>query len=184
MTCRIIFAGYGGQGVIFAGKLLCMAAMYSGKNVSHIPSYGAEMRGGTANCSVVISDREIPSPLVFSPDAICVFNEPSLAKFGPMVRQGGLILYNSSLIGGEPSFPGVTSVPVPANALAEEAGSSQAANMVMVGALTARVPELATREALINALPSAVSSRKKDLISLNEKALRAGYKSIGALAAR
>jgi 2-oxoglutarate ferredoxin oxidoreductase subunit gamma len=182
MMTRIIFAGYGGQGVILAGKLLAVAAMQSGKSVSHIPSYGVEMRGGTANCSVVVSDAEIPSPLVTSPDVVCIFNDPSLAKFGPLVRKGGLLFYNSSLIKTEPAFPGVTSVPVAANDLAEAAGSYRAANMAMVGALVARVPDLATVEALVKALDAAISTRKKDLLELNGKALRAGYQAMMSMA--
>jgi 2-oxoglutarate ferredoxin oxidoreductase subunit gamma len=154
--------------------------MQSGKSVSHIPSYGVEMRGGTANCSVVVSDEEIPSPLVVSPDVVCIFNEPSLAKFGAAVRKGGLLLYNSSLILTEPSFPGITSIPVPANALAEEAGSYKAANMAMVGALIARVPELTTLNALLSALEPSISSRKKDLLELNARALKAGYSAMVA----
>jgi 2-oxoglutarate ferredoxin oxidoreductase subunit gamma len=172
MMTRIIFAGYGGQGVILAGKLLAVAAMQSGKSVSHIPSYGVEMRGGTANCSVVVT----------SPDVVCIFNDPSLAKFGPLVRKGGLLFYNSSLIKTEPAFPGVTSVPVAANDLAEAAGSYRAANMAMVGALVARVPDLATVEALVKALDAAISTRKKDLLELNGKALRAGYQAMMSMA--
>jgi 2-oxoglutarate ferredoxin oxidoreductase subunit gamma len=175
MTGRLIFAGSGGQGVILAGKLLCVAAMQLGKYVSHIPSYGAEMRGGTANCSVVISDAEIPSPLVFSPDICLVFNSPSLVKFGPQVRKGGVLFYNSSLITAAPEIDGVSSIPVPANDLAEQAGSYKAANMVMIGALIARHPELATLEAVINALPHAVSSRNKEFNALNARALEAGF---------
>ncbi|MBN2351994.1 MAG: 2-oxoacid:acceptor oxidoreductase family protein [Spirochaetales bacterium] len=184
MMTRLIFAGYGGQGVILAGKLLAVAAMKSGKCVSHIPSYGVEMRGGTANCSVVVADEEIPSPLVFSPDIVCIFNEPSLIKFGPIVRKGGLLFFNTSLIDAEPNVPGVTCIPVPANTLAEEAGSYQTANMVMVGALVARVPELASLSALIAALPSTVSARKKDLLQLNEKALKSGFDLIQAPVSR
>ncbi len=178
MMTRLIFAGHGGQGVILAGKLLAVAAMQSGKNVSHIPSYGVEMRGGTANCSVVVADEVIPSPLVFSPDIVCIFNEPSLAKFGPVVRKGGLLFYNSSLIDAEPKVPDVTCVAVPANKLAEEAGSSQTANMVMLGALVARVPELASLSSLIAAMESTISARKKNLLNLNEKALKSGYESV------
>jgi 2-oxoglutarate ferredoxin oxidoreductase subunit gamma len=181
MTTRLIFAGHGGQGVILAGKLLAVAAMQMGKSVSHIPSYGVEMRGGTANCSVVISDEDIPSPLVSSPDVVCILNEPSLDKFGPMTREGGLLFYNSSLIDVEPSFPKVTAIPVPANSLATEAGSYKVANMAMVGALVARVPELATLEALIAALDTSISSRKRDLIELNQRALRAGYNAVASL---
>ncbi len=178
MTTRLIFAGYGGQGVILAGKLLAIAAMQSGKYVSHIPSYGVEMRGGTANCSVVVSDEEIPSPLVFAPDIACILNEPSLQKFGPRVRKGGLIFFNASLIPDAPSFPGVTSVPVPANALAEEIGSFKTANMVMLGALVFRVPDLTTLDSLKEALAPATLSAKKHLLELNEQALAAGFRSL------
>lgn len=180
MITRLVFAGYGGQGVILAGKLMATAAMQLGKHVSHIPSYGVEMRGGTANCSVVVSDEEIPSPLVFHPDIACVFNEPSLAKFGPLVRKGGLLFYNVSLISDPPAFDGVTTIPVPANALSGELGSYKAANMVMLGALVARVSELATLDALKAALVPATSASKKHLLELNERALDAGYKVIQA----
>jgi 2-oxoglutarate ferredoxin oxidoreductase subunit gamma len=175
MMTRLVFAGYGGQGVILAGKILATAAMQLGKHVSHIPSYGVEMRGGTANCSVVVSDGEIPSPLVFHPDIACVFNEPSLTKFGPLVRKGGLLFYNVSLIPDPPAFSGVTSVPVPANGLAEEIGSAKSTNMVMLGALVSRVPDLATLDSLKAALRPSTSSSKKHLLELNEQALDAGF---------
>ena len=99
----IIFVGFGGQGVLLAGKLVCIAAMAEGKYVSHIPSYGAEMRGGTANCSVVISDKEIASPVVPKPSVAVVLNQPSLTKFEPRVKEGGILIYNSSLIDIKPT---------------------------------------------------------------------------------
>lgn len=185
MTTSLVFAGFGGQGVILAGKLLCVASMKMGLHVSHIPSYGAEMRGGTANCSVVIADEEIPSPLVFHPHVACMFNEPSLFKFGPRVREHGILLYNSTLIKKAPDYPGITIIAVPANRLAEETtGSAKAANMVMVGALAALRPELATLEALNLALEDAVSSRNKALNVKNVKALKAGFEAITATAIR
>ena len=94
----IFFGGFGGQGIILAGRVICLAAMHDGKHVSHIPSYGAEMRGGTANCSVIVSDEEIAAPLVPEPDVLIVMNTPSLSKFQPMVRPGGLLIWNKSLI--------------------------------------------------------------------------------------
>jgi len=139
-----------------------------------------EMRGGTANCAVVVSDTEIPSPLVFSPDIALVFNEPSLIKFGPLVRKGGLLFYNSSLIHDAPAFPGVTAVSVPANTLAEEAGHYKSANMVMLGALVARVPDLSTLAALCSALRPGTSSSKRELLELNERALSAGFNLLAA----
>jgi 2-oxoglutarate ferredoxin oxidoreductase subunit gamma len=185
MTTSLIFAGYGGQGVILAGKLLCIASMKMGLHVSHIPSYGVEMRGGTANCSVVIANHEIPSPLVFHPDVVCVFNEPSLAKFGPQVREGGIILYNASLIKTAPVFPGVSAVPVNANDLAERTtGSAKTANMVMVGALAALKPELVTLDVLSKALEDAISSRNKAKNVKNIDALKAGFDAVAALVIR
>ena len=103
MREEIIFAGFGGQGIILSGTIICLAAMKEGKKVTHIPSYGAEMRGGTANCSVVISDEEIASPMVPHPSVCVVMNKPSLLKFEPRLREGGTLLYNSSLIDIEPT---------------------------------------------------------------------------------
>ena len=103
MTTEIIFAGFGGQGVILAGKILTLAGMSEDKFVSHIPSYGAEMRGGTANCSVIVSDEEVASPVIENPDVVVALNKPSMTKFEPLLKKGGLLIYNSSLIDIEPT---------------------------------------------------------------------------------
>jgi 2-oxoglutarate ferredoxin oxidoreductase subunit gamma len=170
----IFFAGFGGQGVILAGRLLCLAAMKEGKFVSHIPSYGAEVRGGTANCSVVVSDEQIASPLVAHPSICVVMNSPSFVKFQPFVKPGGLFIYNSSLIELEPERADIEALPVNANAIAEEIGSYRAANMVALGLLLKKRP-VASLEAVLAALDEAVSARNRELNEINRKALRRGF---------
>jgi 2-oxoglutarate ferredoxin oxidoreductase subunit gamma len=171
----IFIAGFGGQGVILTGRLLCLGAMAEGKRVSHIPSYGAEMRGGTANCSVVVSDEEVASPLVPRPTALIVLNTPSLAKFQSSVRPGGLLIWNSSLIDIAPARTDVQCVAVRANELAEAAGSYKAANMVVLGLLLARRPGIASLAAVSAALSEAVSARHRELNDINRAALQKGY---------
>ena len=171
----IVFAGFGGQGIILSGLILCHAAMEEGKQVSHIPSYGAEMRGGTANCSVVISDLGIGSPLVPRPEVCVVMNKPSLLKYEPLIAVEGLLLWNSSLIDVRPARSDLRAVAVPANEIAEKEGSARAANMVMLGALARIKPELASLEALIHGLGEAVSARNKQLNAINVACLRKGY---------
>lgn len=170
----IFIAGFGGQGVILAGRLMCLAAMKEGKFVSHIPSYGAEMRGGTANCSVIISDTEIASPLVAHPSICIVLNTPSFIKFQPIVKPGGLFIYNSSLIDLLPDRKDVEALPLAANAIAEEAGSYKAANMVAVGFMVKKRP-VASLEAVLQAIDEAVSVRHRELNEINRKALRRGF---------
>lgn len=177
MIETIFFAGFGGQGVLLAGKLVCLAAMAEGRHVSHIPSYGAEMRGGTANCSVVVSDEEIASPLVPHPGVLVAMNSPSLLKFGPLVREGGLVIWNESLCEPPVERPGVAYLAVAANELAEGVGSYKAANMVAVGALLARRPGLASFAAVEAALDKAVSARHRELNEVNRKALKKGYEA-------
>ena len=175
MRQGIVFAGFGGQGIILSGLILCHAAMEEGRQVSHIPSYGAEMRGGTANCSVVVSDLGIGSPLVPRPDICVVMNKPSLLKYEPQLAAGGLLLWNSSLIDVLPARSDVQAVAVPANEIAEKEGSARAANMVMLGALAKLRPELASLEAVIHGLGEAVSARNKQLNAVNVACLRKGY---------
>lgn len=171
----IVFAGFGGQGIILSGMILCLAAMEEGKKVSHIPSYGAEMRGGTANCHVVISDSEIASPLVPHPGVCVVMNKPSLFKFEPALIPGGLLLWNSSLIDTAPARGDLRALAVPANELAEEEGSAKAANMVLLGTLSRLRPELASLEALIRGMEEAVSARNKKLNVINIACLKRGF---------
>lgn len=170
----IFIAGFGGQGVILAGKLICLAAMREGRYVSHIPSYGAEMRGGTANCSVIVSDEEIASPLVPHPSICVTLNSPSFVKFQPMVKPGGLLIYNSSLVELVPDRKDIESQSIKANDIAEELGSYKAANMVALGLLL-RLKPVASIESVLESLDEAVSARNKELNTINRKALLRGY---------
>jgi 2-oxoglutarate ferredoxin oxidoreductase subunit gamma len=175
MRQGIVFAGFGGQGIILSGLILCHAAIEEGRQVSHIPSYGAEMRGGTANCAVVVADSPIGSPLVPRPDVCVVMNSPSLRKYEPLISSQGLLLWNSSLIDEPPSRADIRAVAVPASQLAEAEGSARAANMVMLGALASLRPQLASLDSLIHGLGEAVSARNKKLNQINVACLRKGY---------
>ncbi len=172
---RIIIAGFGGQGVIMAGKLLCIAAMNENKFVSHIPSYGAEMRGGTANCSVVISDKEIGSPTVPKPSIAIIMNTPSLNKFESKIMPGGLLIYNSSLIDRKPERTDITVVDLKANDISEAEGSTRAANMAAIGKLLAVKPEIASLDSVIKALDVAISARNRKHNDVNIKVMKAAY---------
>ncbi|RME54940.1 MAG: 2-oxoacid:ferredoxin oxidoreductase subunit gamma, partial [Caldilineae bacterium] len=142
METSIVIAGFGGQGVLFAGQLLAYAALEADKHVTWIPSYGPEMRGGTANCTVIIADEPIGSPYAPNPDAVIAMNLPSTEKYLPLVRPGGLLLYNSSLVEPPEARPDIQMVPVPATELARAHGNERLANVVMLGALLALQPVL------------------------------------------
>jgi 2-oxoglutarate ferredoxin oxidoreductase subunit gamma len=173
MQTEWIIAGFGGQGVLFAGQLLSYAAMDAGLEVTWIPSYGPEMRGGTANCTVIISDQEIGSPLVQHPQAVIAMNLPSLDKYEPLIARGGTGVVNSSIVTRGPQRSDVTWVPVPANQLAEALGDRRMTNMVLLGALLARLPILPS-EALEQALHAHLPERHSHLLQLNVQALRKG----------
>lgn len=173
MLHEVLMAGFGGQGVMAMGSLLAYAAMLEGRHVSWLPSYGPEMRGGTANCHVVISDEPVACPLVTEPTAAIVLNRPSLDRFEKSVRPGGILIYNSSLIDRAPTRTDVRVVAVPANRIAEELGSARVANMVCLGtflALTGAVSASSVSQSLRKALPV----HRHDLIPLNEAALERG----------
>ena len=174
MTEKIIIAGFGGQGVILAGKILAYAGMIEGKYVSHIPAYGAEMRGGTANCSVVVSDREVASPLVPKPTSLIAMNQPSLEKFEAVVVPGGKIFVNESLIPVKSKRTDVEIFYIPANNLAEEAGSGKASNMVMMGAFIAATGAVDAGD-FKKSVPAVVSARNLKLNEINLKAFDLGY---------
>ncbi len=173
MQTEIIIAGFGGQGVLFAGQLLAYAAMDSGKEVTWIPSYGPEMRGGTANCTVVIADEEIGSPTVRNPKAAMVLNLPSFDKYEPLVVPGGVLVANSSLINRGFQRNDLQAVMIPANELAEKIADKRLTNMVMLGAMLARLPVLPI-EALEKALVDHLPERHKRLLASNFQALRQG----------
>jgi len=173
---EVIIAGFGGQGIMLAGKLLAQTAMKGGKEVTYMPSYGAEVRGGTANCMVVISDEAIASPVVTRPNSLIAMNKASLNKFGPRLKRGGLVVLNSSLIDEyEPGGfeEGVDIVSVPADELAIELGSQKAANMVAIGAYLERKGFFGA-DAACGALPEVLAKRYHKMLGLNSEALRRG----------
>lgn len=173
MLHEVIMAGFGGQGILSMGQLLTYAGMVEDKNVAWIPSYGPEMRGGTANCGITVSDTEISSPVVTNPTAVIIMNGPSLSKFVPLVKAGGLVLVNSSLVDEKVTRGDVTVIEIPANKVAEELGNARVAGMVMLGALitaTKMVSFDSVEESLRNVLPP----HRHKLIPLNREALEKG----------
>jgi 2-oxoglutarate ferredoxin oxidoreductase subunit gamma len=176
---EVIIAGFGGQGALFAGQLLAYAGLAHGRHVTWIPSYGPEMRGGTAHCTVIISDEPIGSPLIRHPSSVIALNLPSFEKYEEMVRVKGCIVYNSSLISRAPSRADIRYYPVPANAIAEELGSARQANMVCLGAwIAARA--LLPLELVSSALGERLSERQRRLLSSNQEALRRGAACVAA----
>ena len=169
----IRISGFGGQGVISAGVLLAQAGMMEGKEVSFFPAYGAEMRGGTANCSVVVASEEVSTPIVSSPDTAIVLNEPSLAKFEPMVKPGGLLIINSSLVNSKATRTDIKVLYVPCNEIAGELGNAKVMNMVAMGAFAAATGAISI-DAVARALPKVYKKLKPEVIELNVKALKRG----------
>jgi 2-oxoglutarate ferredoxin oxidoreductase subunit gamma len=174
MLTKTIFAGFGGQGVLLIGVCLATAAMNEDKHVTFLPSYGAEVRGGTANCTVSISTEEIASPIASSPDFVLAMNAPSLTRFQNMIRPGGTFVSNSTLVEQELSRKDVFEIRVPGGSIAEELGSMRSTNMVMLGAFAA-ASDLVSFRSLLDAVRSVAGAKKKELAELNEKALIAGY---------
>ena len=174
MKEQCIFAGFGGQGMLLIGKFLAEAGMESGKHVSWLPSYGPEMRGGTANCSVVVSDRPVASPLIAQADTILAMNKPSLLKFQSDVKPGGLLLINSSIIDIKTDRDDVDAVYVPCNEIAESIGNLKGPNVVFLGAYVAKKPEVISKEAVINAMRVELGEKKAKFLDGNIKALEAG----------
>lgn len=173
MLIKTVFAGFGGQGVLSMGLNLAQAAMIEGKHVTYLPSYGAEVRGGTANCTVAVSDEEIASPVASSPEFVVVMNRPSLVKFQNQLESGGLLFVNSSLVEELVSRGDIDVARVPANDIADKLGSPKSANMVMLGALIKK-SHLVSLASVNETLRTTLGSKAK-LIAVNEKALKAGY---------
>lgn len=170
---EIIVAGFGGQGVLAAGVILANAGLKAGLHSTWLPSYGGEMRGGTANCAVKVSENEIGSPYVYNPDILVAFNEPSLAKFESAVKSGGYIFINSSLISREDIRSDVTVVGVPITEVATELGNARVGNVVMLGTLIATVP-IVSEEAVLESLAEFFKEKGEKIINLNRQALRKG----------
>lgn len=174
METSIIISGFGGQGALFAGQLLAYTGMDNGRHVTWIPSYGPEMRGGTAHCVVIISDEPIGSPIVRQPDIAIVFNQPSFDKYEPRVKPGGLLVVNSSIVEGESEREDIEVVYVPANGIAEEFGTSKMMNMVTLGAMLAKRPILSL-EAVAEGLRNHMPAGKANLLKANLQVLQRGY---------
>ena len=175
---EVVFAGFGGQGVMTAGQLLAYTAMEEGKQVVWIPSYGPEMRGGTANCTVVVSDSRIGSPIINNPYSACVFNRPSLDKFGALLKKDGLLLINSSLIDVKSGRDDLKELLIPANDTAIKAGNGKVANMVMLAAYV-EATGVVSFDTLLNLLDQKMGGgRKKDLLEINHRAIEDGRKLV------
>ncbi len=173
MQTEFLIAGFGGQGVMFAGQLLAYAAMIEHLEVTWIPSYGPEMRGGTAHCYVVINDRPIGSPIVRNPRIAIAFNNPSFDKCEPLVAPDGLLAYNVSLISRQSQRPDILKLPVPATRLADEIGELRLANVVLLGAVLTAHPVLPL-DAIREALEEHIAARHRDKLPLNLEALNRG----------
>ncbi len=172
-AASIIFAGFGGQGVLLMGYVMALAAMHSGKNVTYLPAYGAEVRGGTANCTVVISDEEIASPVAGTPDYLVVMNNPSMVRFGNAVRPGGAILANADLVEDTSGRPEVREYRLAVSTLAHELGEARSANMVMLGALV-ELSGLVELTVVQESLAATALGRKPEVLELNRRALSLG----------
>lgn len=174
MNMQILIAGFGGQGVLFAGKFLATKGLIEGKNVSWLPSYGPEMRGGTANCSVIISDDPVGSPIVNEPNCLVAMNLPSLRRYENSVVPGGMILVDSTLINEKVERDDVSVFYVPATKMAKDEGFSTLANMILCGKLIKESADLKF-ENTDEALKKVIPPRKANLLDINLKALKVGY---------
>jgi 2-oxoglutarate ferredoxin oxidoreductase subunit gamma len=179
MERSVVFAGFGGQGILFAGTVLARAGMAEGLEVLWIPSYGPEMRGGTASCTVIVAPETIGSPIVDKADAVIALNPPSLAKFEPLVAPGGLLILNTSLIEALPTRTDIETAPVAATSLARAAGDDRLVSVVTLGALIARRPFVSI-EAVRAALEAVVTAKHPELLAADLAALDAGYEAAGS----
>jgi len=170
---EIIISGFGGQGVLFAGQLLAYAGVAEGRHVTWIPSYGPEMRGGTAHCTVIISDEEIGSPLVSNPSAVLALNPPSLEKYTPLVKPGGVLVVDSVLTTQHSGRPEIREIDLPAKDIATELGVPQVANLAMLGAL-AEATGVVRLETLESVLEDHLGERHRSALGANKQALRRG----------
>ncbi|MCG0275579.1 MAG: 2-oxoacid:acceptor oxidoreductase family protein [Thermosediminibacteraceae bacterium] len=177
MKLEIIMAGFGGQGIMLMGEILAHSAMLEGREVSWIPSYGPEMRGGTANCMVVISDKRIPSPIISSPDILVAMNKPSMEKFTPMVKSGGVVILNKALIDERPARNDIEIIEVDASGIADELGNMRVANMVALGVLVGKTG-VVKPETVIKSIDHFLPEHRKNMLEINEKALMRGIAEI------
>ena len=175
---NILFAGFGGQGVLFAGKVVAYAALIANKQLSWLPSYGPEMRGGTANCSVVLSDKPVGSPVFAHPTELIALNEPSLAKFESGVLPGGMVFVNSDVVTDKVSRPDLTAYYIPCSKIAEEVGNAKVSNMVMLGAYVAGT-KILKPETIEEMIQEMFTGSKAKFVPLNIEAFHRGMACIG-----
>jgi 2-oxoglutarate ferredoxin oxidoreductase subunit gamma len=174
MLIKSVFSGFGGQGVLSMGHALATAAMLEGKHVTYFPSYGAEVRGGTANCTVSVSDEEIASPVASEPDFVVAMNQPAFVRFQNMLVSGGLVLVNSSMVNAASVRGDIEVIEVPTSELAEKLGNIKAANMVMLGAFV-RMSGIVSFPRLLKNLPDILGAKRERLLKINQQALEQGH---------
>lgn len=179
MTEEIIIAGFGGQGVLSMGKILAYSGLMDGKEVTWMPSYGPEQRGGTANVTVIISDERISSPVLDTYDIVVALNQQSLDKFSPRVKQGGILLYDTNGIHKHPSRTDITVIPVNAMEATLEMGNSKAYNMIVMGALLEAMPYKLPMENVMKGLKKSIPERHHHLLPLNGEAIEKGRALLG-----
>ncbi len=175
MLLKTVFSGFGGQGVLMMGYVLAVAAMEEDKHVTFLPAYGAEVRGGTANCTVVVSDAEIASPVASHPEFVVAMNYPSMVKYQNMLKSGGTFFLNSDLISQSPARDDVKVTRVPANTLAHEMGNDRTLNMIMLGVVAAATG-IVPAKALSAAVATVLEGKKQVLVDINRAALTNGEK--------
>ncbi|MCL1875616.1 MAG: 2-oxoacid:acceptor oxidoreductase family protein [Synergistaceae bacterium] len=173
----LIAAGFGGQGLMVLGQLIAYSGMHEGRNVTWIPSYGPEMRGGTANCSVIVSSDQIGAPVVPEADYVVVMNQPSIVKFEPMVKSGGILFYNSDLVKLEKKREDIKIYGIPANTIAKELGNDRVANIVMLGALVA-AGDIVKEESALEMLDEKLGGKKPEFIPMNRSAFQKGKENV------
>lgn len=174
MTTRTIFSGFGGQGVLSMGFTLANAAMLEGKYVTYLPSYGIEVRGGTANCTVVVSDEEIASPVASEPELVVAMNQPSFNRFQNILQSGGLLCVNESLVDIGSARSDIEILAIPTSELAEKLGTIKVANMIILGALI-KASNIISFDAMIKNLAELLGEGRSKLIKLNKEALEMGF---------
>lgn len=174
MTTKTIFSGFGGQGVLSMGFTLANAAMLEGRYVTYLPSYGVEVRGGTANCTVVVSDEEIASPVASEPEFVVAMNQPSFNRFQNILQSGGLMCVNASLVNASSVRSDIEVLSIPTSELAEQLGTIKVANMIMLGVLI-RASSIISFDAMIKNLAELLGEGKSKLIKLNRQALETGF---------
>ena len=174
MTTQYLFAGFGGQGILFSGKFLAYKGLTEGKHVSWLPSYGPEMRGGTASCSVIVGDEPIGSPIVTKPDVLIAMTLPSLDKYEPSVAEGGMIFVDSTLVERRVQRTDVKTYYIPATKLASDGGIPTLANMIIMGKVLAATDGFNDESGVVNALKKVISAKHSDMLEVNLAAMRTG----------